>query len=132
MIMTCGPCSYHTLINIVGIPILRLDVCSESEATLSCAVNESTTLQWDIDFLDDDTINRVSFFLGDTIGRSISPARGTGVKYTFRLISLSPLTSTVTTSKPTDLYGTTIKCSNGLQSSAHVATCTLGKCMHPI
>ena len=47
-------------------PILRLDVCSESEATFTCVVMESI-LSWDIDFQDKDdiNINRVMFTCGE-------------------------------------------------------------------
>ena len=108
----------------IGIPILRLDVCSESQASFTCVVTESTTLHWDVDFLSGDDINRVTFILSDTIGRELSPMnRGTGVNvYKFNLTSNSPLTSTMTTNTPTDLAGATISCSNGAQSSADVAT----------
>ena len=121
---------YHECDYNIGIPILRLDVCSESQASFTCVVTESTTLHWDVDFLSGDNINRVTFFLGDAIGREFSPMnRGIDTMYKFNLTSTSPLTSTMTTNTPTDLSGATVSCSNGAQSSADVATLDFpGKC----
>ena len=62
-----------------GIPILRLNACSESEATLTCVVTELTILYWNIDFLNGDDINRVSFYLSNTIGSQLRLNRITGV-----------------------------------------------------
>ena len=124
---------YHTHIIIIIIDIgtsnLSLDACSESEVNFTCIVTESTTLQWDVtDFtiLSNDHINRVQFFSTDSIGRELYIfIQGTGAVYNFRLISTSPLTSTMTTNMLTDLSGATVSCSNGLQSSADVATLAL-------
>ena len=89
-------------------------------------MTESTTLRWDVDFLSGDDINRVTFFLGDAIGREFSPMnRGTGVVYKFNLTSKSPLSSTMTISTPADLSGATVSCSSGVQSSADVAILAL-------
>ena len=122
---------YYTLLYyIIGTPILRLDVCSESEATLTCTVTESTTLLWDIDFLSGDGIDRVLYESTDQIGTEDHGInRGTGVAYIFNLTSQSPLASTMTTNTSTDLSGATVSCSNGLQTSADVAILVLrGKC----
>ena len=110
----------------IGIPILRLDVCSESEVRFTCTVNESTTLYWGIDFLSDENVDRVTYFLSDPTGQDQSATNeGTGVVYNFNLTSKSPLTSTMTTDTPTDLSGARVSCSNGVENSADVATLAL-------
>ena len=100
---------------VIGIPILRMDVCSESQASFTCIVTDSSTaLLWDVDFLSGSDINRVTFVIGDPIGREFSPMnRGTGIVYKFNLTSKSPLTSTMITNTPTDLSGATVSCSDG-------------------
>ena len=95
-------------------------------------MNESTTLYWEIDFLSNSDIDRVVYLPTDPIGHNlVATNRGTGVVYHFNLTSKSPLTSTLSTSTPTDLYGATVLCSNGLQTSADTATLALnGKLYH--
>ena len=70
-----------------GKPILRLDVCSESEAILTCSVMESIILEWDIDFLDGNDINRLLLFHGEG-QRELTRRQGlAGVVYTIDLQS---------------------------------------------
>ena len=105
----------------IGIPFLRLDVCSESEVTFTCSVNKSEKLCQDIDFLSGRRIERVAYLQSDSIGQVQTPTHdheGTRVAYHFNLTSKSPLTSTMTTSMPTDLSGAAVSCSNRLLSSA--------------
>jgi hypothetical protein len=113
----------------IGIPTLRLDVCSESEIRFTCTVNETSTLRWGIDFSSGQVLDRLVYLPADPIGHHLSAtnrARGTGhVIYHFNLTSKSPLTSTMSTSTPTDLSGATVSCSNGAQSSANAATLAL-------
>ena len=52
----------------IGIPLLRLDVCSESEVTFTCIVNESDFLHWEVDFLSGGEIDRVRYLSTDAIG----------------------------------------------------------------
>ena len=119
-------CTQLLIYTIIGIPILRLDICSEFEATFTCTVTESMNLRWRIGFLSGVNIDRVQYSLGDQIGLGqYGTNQGTGVVYHFNLTSKSPLTSTMTTSTPTDLSGATVSCSNGLQGSANVATLAL-------
>ena len=121
-----------------GVPLLILDVCSESEVTFICSVNESETLRWDIDFSSGHLIERVAFSQSDTIGQVQTPTHdheGTRVAYHFNFTSKSPLTSTMTTSMPTDLSGATVSCSDRLQYSGDedIATSELtlcGKLLH--
>ena len=116
-------------LHVIGTPVLRLDVCSESEVSFTCTVNEISTLRWGIDFLSDHKdIDRVIYLPTDPIGHSlVATNRGTGVNYHFNLTSKSPLTSTMSTSTPTDLSGATISCSNGygVQNSVDMATLLL-------
>ena len=111
-------CAYN-----IGTPILRLDVCSESEISFTCIMNEST-LHWAIDLLGSVDIDRVTYFAGDPTGfHQEASNMGTGVVYRFNLTSKSPLTSTMTTNTPTDLSGATVTCSDGAGYSAdHMAT----------
>ena len=95
-------------------------------------MNETSTLHWDIDFLSHQDINRVVYLPTDPIGHNlVATNRGTGpgVVYHFNLTSKSPLTSTMSTSVPADLYGATVSCSEGQQMSADndivMATLTL-------
>jgi hypothetical protein len=100
-------------------PILRLDVCSESEAIFTCVVMESKLIMsWDIDFQDvaDDNINRVLFIRGEgPTELTFIHNRGlqVGVEYRFMVTSLSPFTSTMTTNTSTDLSGAIVSCSDG-------------------
>ena len=81
----------------------------------------TVTLHWDIDFLrfsgQDPDINRVVYLPTDPIGHNlVATNRGTDVVYQFNLTSKSPLTSTMSTSTPTDLSGATVSCSEGQQN----------------
>ena len=119
---------YNYIIIIIGIPILRLDVCSVSEVSFTCTVTESSTVHWGIDFLSGENIDRLTYFLADPIGHDqYATNGGTGVGYHFNLISKSPLTSTMTTDIPTDLSGATVSCYDGVPTSesADVAMLTL-------
>ena len=114
----------------VGIPILRVDVCSESEATFTCTVNESTSLHWSIDFLSGKDVDRVTYLPTDPTGlNQLVTNEGTqsSIEYHFNLTFKSPLTSTMTVNTPTDLSGATVSCSSGvqLQASTDVATLDL-------
>ena len=121
------------LIIITGKPILRLDVCSESEAIFTCSVMESTTLEWDVDFLTGEDFNRVIFILIEeerAEPRDIHRLHDqnlTGVVYRFMVISLSPFMSTMTTNTSTDLSGARVSCSgrSSTPSSADGTTATL-------
>ena len=85
-------------------------------------MTESIILLWEIDFLSGDGIDRVSYYLSDPSGlNQYATHGGTDVIYHLNLTSMSPLTSTMTTSTPTDISGATVSCSNGFQSSASVA-----------
>ena len=96
--------------------------CPGTKVIFTCVVN-TTVLSWDITFLSShDDINRVSFFISDSIGRQFSPRTSQGMVYTFNLTSKSPFTSTMTTIASTDLPGATISCRDGFTSSAHVDT----------
>jgi hypothetical protein len=112
--------------NIVGTPVLRLDVCSESEISLTCTVNETSTLHWKIDFSSGQILDRLVYLPTDPIGHQlVATNRGTGVEYHFNLTSKSPLTSTMSTSTPSDLSGATVSCSNGVDNFADKATLVL-------
>ena len=114
------------IIIVVGNPILKLDVCSEFEVSFTCTVIGSTTLNWDIDFsspTSDDDLDRIAFYDSDTIGYQFTlTAQGTDAVYTFNLTSKSPLTSTMTTNKSTDLSGATVSCSKRLQVASSADT----------
>ena len=113
------------IIIVVGNPILKLDVCSEFEVNFTCTVIGSTTLNWDIDFssLIINDLNRIVFHNSDTIGRQFTPmVQGTDAVYTFNLTSKSPLTSTMTTNKSTDLSGATVSCSKRLPVASSADT----------
>ena len=124
------------IIIVVGNPILKLDVCSEFEVSFTCTVIGSTTLHWDIDLssLIINDLNRIAFHDSDTIGHQFTPMVQ-GTVYTFNLTSKSPLTSTMTTNKSTDLSGATVSCSKRLPvaSSADTDKLTLpSKYIQPI
>ena len=105
----------------IGIPLLRLEVCSESEVTFTCIVNESETLSWDIDFSSGQDIERVNYLSTDKIYQNLYAInRGTGIEYHFNLTSKSPFTSTMTTDTPTDLSGARVLCYDEVQSSPSV------------
>ena len=83
-------------------------------------------LHWEIDFLSNWDIDRVAYLPTDPIGQHlVATNRGTGVAYHYNLTSKSPLTSTLSTSAPTDLSGAIVSCSNGIQNSADTATLAL-------
>ena len=105
---------------ITGKPILRLDVCSESEAIFTCVVMESI-LEWDIDFLTGSDIDGVLF----PSPGELTPHRSSGVVYRFMVTSSSPFTSTMTTNTPADLSGARVSCFNSRQSSAEGTTLIL-------
>ena len=117
-------------IHIVGIPILRVDVCSESEATFTCTVNESIALHWSINFLSGNDIDRVTYLSTYPTGLVYLVANFEGTQssfeYHFNLTSKSPLTSTMITDTPTDLSGATVSCSSGVQLQASTDVATLG------
>ena len=107
---------------LVGIPLLRLGVCSESEVTFICTANESRMLHWEIDFFSGNDIDRVTYQLDDLVGRDqYANNSGTGVEYHFKLTSKSPLTSIMTTNTPTDLSRARVSCSNGFPSLPSMA-----------
>ena len=113
-------------LHIIGTPTLRLDVCFESEVSFICTVNETSTLGWDIDFLSHQDIDRVVYLPTDPIGHNLVATNGgTGVVYHFNLTSKSPLTSTMSTSVPADLFGATVSCSEGQRMSAANVMATL-------
>ena len=105
--------SEHQILYYAGMPILRLDVCSESEAILTCIVMESLSLvqEWDVDFLAGDGIYRVLLSHHELLTELILN-RDPGVLYRFMVTSLSPFTSTMTTNTPADLSGARVSCSN--------------------
>ena len=90
-------------------------------------MTETSTLSWEIDFLSDHKdIDRVVYLHTDPIGHNLVATNGgTGVVYYFNLTSKSPLTSTMSTSTPTDLSGAIISCSNRVQDSADMAMLVL-------
>ena len=102
----------HAILFIIGGPFLRLDVCSESKVTFTCTVNESEALNldWEVDFISGQRIEGVTIEQSDSIGQILTAYHGTGVEYHFNLTSKSPLTTTMTTSMPTDLSGATVSC----------------------
>ena len=109
--------TYVFIVIVTGIPILSLDNCS-AIASFTCIVNEPA-MHWEIHFSGDNMIERVNFFLSDTIKRPISVMNvGTGVIYHFNLISKSPLTSTMTTDTPNDLSGAKVICSDEIDADA--------------
>jgi hypothetical protein len=69
-------------------------------------------VSWDIDFLSGPNINRVIYHHTDSIGNNLLAInRGDDVLYYFNLTSMSPFTSTMSTSTPSDLSGATVSCS---------------------
>ena len=64
-------------------------------------------------------IDRVLFFQSHSIGMQVSPQTSQGTVLTFRLISKSPLTFTMTTIASTDLSGATISYHDGIPGSLH-------------
>ena len=89
-------------------------------------MNETSTLGWEIDFLSHQDIDRVVYLPTDPIGHNLVATNGgTGVVYQFNLTSKSPLTSTMSTSTPTDLSGATVSCFEGQQMSAANVMATL-------
>ena len=103
----------------IGLPVLRLDTCSDSEIHFTCTVDQ-TELQWEIDFSRGPKISDIfiRYFSSDAIigsRRDIITNRATA--YTFYLTSASPLTSTMTTNTSTDLYGATVTCQDGFTNA---------------
>lgn len=83
----------------IGLPVLRLDTCFESEIQFTCSVDQ-TELQWEIDFSRGPEISDIiiRYFLSDTImgsRRDIITNRATA--YTFYLTSASPVMSAMIT-----------------------------------
>ena len=74
------------------------------------------TLRWDIDFLSSSNIiQKVEYLPDDPIGTLLHATIHETV-YNFNLTSRSPLTSTMTTIKSTDLYGATVTCRSGFDT----------------
>ena len=82
----CTQLSKTLIYTIIGIPILRLNICSEFEATLTCTVTESMNLYWRVGFLSGVNIDRVQYSLGDQIAIGLGQYgtnQGTGIVYHF-------------------------------------------------
>ena len=104
--------------------------CLGSEVIFTCTVNQTDTIQWEIDFLTIPDINRVGYFQNDPVGQRLQ-AFSEDIVINFNLTSKSPLTSTMTTIASPDLYGAKVSCLDGLSSEAqvdsHVIDAVLGK-----
>ena len=86
---------------------------------VTCTVNQTNTLLWEIDFLTIPDINRVGYFQNDLVGQRLQ-ASSEDIVINFNLTSKSPLTSTMTTIASPDLSGARVSCLDGLSSEARV------------
>ena len=96
-----------------------MDACNEYEVHFTCTVNK-TELQWRIDFSRGPEISDIMarYFSNDIIGsrRDVVTKRATA--YTFNLISMTPLTSTMTANASRDLNEAIVICQDGFTDAA--------------
>ena len=104
----------------IGTPVLSsnslsLPVCPGDEMIVTCTVNQTDTLRWEIDFLTIPDINRIGYFHNDPVGQRLQ-AFSEDIVVNFNLTSKS----TMTTIASPDLSGARVSCFDGLTSEAQV------------